>query len=110
MKESLVMIQTTTNSLETAQKIASQLLELRKAACVQIQNIESHYHWNGKLVSDKELLITAKTTKSHAHEVMNLLKQLHNYSLPEIVQINVDETTTEYLSWVVKETKKPIAH
>lgn len=110
MKEVAVQIQTTTNDYNIAKKLISTLLDARVVACVQVQNIESHYHWQGKLVSDKEWLITAKTLKSRALEAISVIKLQHNYSVPEIIQSNIDEVSAEYLSWLIKETKQPIAH
>lgn len=110
MKESVVIIKTTTNNKETAAKIASRLLEERKAACVGVETTESNYIWNGSIVSDKELVLVIKTARSLAQDVFTIIKSMHNYSLPEIIQISVEETTTEYLEWVVKETKKPAIH
>ncbi|MDX1923797.1 MAG: divalent-cation tolerance protein CutA, partial [Rickettsiaceae bacterium] len=96
MKESAVIIQTTTNDQNTATKISSGLLESRRAACVQIQAIDSHYHWQGNIVSDKEYILFIKSVKSRALDIINYIKTNHNYSLPEIIQVNVDDCTTEY--------------
>ncbi len=110
MKEIGVIIETTTNNKQTAINISAHLLETKKAACIQIENIESHYWWNGKIASDKEFKIRIKTVKSLTHEVFNIIKSLHNYSLPEIILININETTTDYLGWIIKETKQPTAN
>jgi periplasmic divalent cation tolerance protein len=110
MKESVVIIKTTTNNKDTASKIANKLLSGRKVACVHIQNVESHYHWESKIVSDMEYVLTFKTTKSLAQEVFQIIKANHNYGLPEIFMQNVDETTIEYLNWVLKETKQYSIH
>ncbi len=110
MKDSGVIIETTTNSEETALNIINNLLESRKAACVHASNIESHYWWNGGIARDKEIKLSIKTVKSKAYEVIMAIKSLHNYSLPEIIQINIDEASSEYIAWLAKETKQPIAH
>jgi periplasmic divalent cation tolerance protein len=110
MKESGIIIQTTTNDKQVAGKIASILLDTKKVACVKIQTIESHYHWHGKIVSDNEFLIIVKTVKSQAQDVMALIKANHNYSVPEIIQINIDDASAEFMSWLIKETKQPVAH
>jgi len=110
MKESVVIIKTTTNSKDTAVKLSNKLLSDRKVACVKIDNVESHYHWGSKIVSDMEYVLTFKTRKSLAQEVFHLIKLNHNYSLPEIIMQNVDETTIEYLNWVIKETKQHSIH
>ncbi len=110
MKDSGVIIETTTNSEQTAQTLITSLLESKKAACVHVSNVESHYWWNGAIVHDKELKLSIKTVKSKAHDVMIIIKSLHNYSLPEIIQINIDEASTEFTAWLAKETKQPLAH
>jgi periplasmic divalent cation tolerance protein len=110
MKESAVIIQTTTNDKDIASKISYILLETKKIGCVHIQTVESHYHWNGKIVSDKEFVLSMKTLKSKSAEVISIIKSNHNYSLPEIIQINIDECSVEFLSWLIKETKQPVAH
>ena len=110
MKDSGVIIETTTNSEEIAASITKNLLESRKAACVHISTIESHYWWNGQIAQHKELKLSIKTLKSKAYEAIVAIKSLHNYSVPEIIQINIDESSTEYISWLAKETKQPIAH
>lgn len=110
MKESGIVIQTTTNDREIAAKLVKLLLDLRKAACVQVSEIESHYHWDGKLTSHKEFIIIVKSVRSLSPDIFNIIKQNHNYTIPEIIQTNMDECTTEYLAWMIKETKQPVAH
>jgi periplasmic divalent cation tolerance protein len=110
MKESAVIIQTTTNDQATASKIASILLDAKKVACIQLENIESYFWWEGKVQSSKELRLSVKTVKSLSHEVISIIKANHNYSLPEIIEIAITDTTTEYLSWIIKETNQPVAH
>ena len=110
MKETAIIIQTTSNNKEIASRIISQLLDSKKVACVHIEDIESYYWWEGKIASHKEFRLSFKTIKSLSPEVIAIIKALHNYTLPEIIQINIDETTAEYLSWLIKETKQPIAH
>ncbi len=107
MKDIGVIVQTTTNNKQVAINISARLLDAKKAACIQIGDVESHYWWNGKIASDKEFRISIKTVKSLTHDVFNIIKSLHNYSLPEIILINIDETTTDYLGWIIKETKQP---
>lgn len=51
-----------------------------------------------------------KSVKSLAVDIMNIIKMHHNYSLPEITQINIDDCSTEYLSWLIKETKQQMVN
>ncbi|MDX1917396.1 MAG: divalent-cation tolerance protein CutA [Rickettsiaceae bacterium] len=110
MREYAVIIKTTTNDHATALKITSDLLDYKKAACVQIETVDSYYLWQGKLTSAKEYVLNVKTLKSKASDTISFIRARHNYSLPEILQINIDDCNSDYLSWIIKETKMQIAN
>ncbi|NDB83005.1 MAG: divalent-cation tolerance protein CutA [Alphaproteobacteria bacterium] len=111
MRESAVIIKTSTNDHSLALKLTTELLEYKKAACVQIQTVDSYYFWqDNKLRCTKEYVLNIKSLKSKASEIIGFIRARHNYALPEIIQINIDDCTSEYLSWMIKETKIQIAN
>ncbi len=110
IKESGVIIKTSTNDYNVAINIASGLLNLKKAACVQIEAVDSFYIWQGKVTSDKEYVLNVKSLRSKASEIIQYIKARHNYSLPEVIQINIDDCSAEYLSWLIQETRIQIAN
>ena len=56
------MVLVTAPDLKTARKLARAALEARLIACANIvPRIESHYRWEGKIESGKELLLVMKT-------------------------------------------------
>ncbi|KCZ82215.1 hypothetical protein H312_00238 [Anncaliia algerae PRA339] len=85
MEDILVIIETTTNNEEKANEIASKLIEMKLAGCIQISKINSHYKYDNKLCNDEEYLIRIKSTKSYFKNVEQVLLDIHNYELPEII-------------------------
>jgi len=95
----------TVGSQEEARKIAAALLEGRKAACVNIiPKVESHFWWEGKLDTDQELLLIVKTRASLVDELINLVKSVHSYDVPEVIALPVIGGNQDYLDWLDKET------
>jgi len=99
MNEILVLI--TTSSEEEAANIAYPLVENRLAACVNIiRNIRSVYRWKGKVEDDAEVLMIAKTKRSLFDPLMNKVKELHSYAVPEVIAIPVAAGSEDYLDWL----------
>ncbi len=91
----------TTDTAEEARKIAEVLLEQKKAACVNIiPGINSLFRWEGKIDSAKENLLVVKTKASLLAEVINLVKKVHSYDVPEIIALPIIGGNTDYLEWI----------
>ena len=58
-----IMITTTFDNKEEANKIIEILLEKRLVSCCQLSNITSSYHWKGKIEHTEELLLQMKSKK-----------------------------------------------
>jgi len=101
-----VVILITTSTEEEAHKIAEQLLTKRKAACVNIvPKVDSSFWWQGKLDSAQESLLIIKTRASLLQEVINLVKKVHSYSVPEIIALPIVGGNQDYLKWIDDEVK-----
>ncbi|RLB12820.1 MAG: divalent-cation tolerance protein CutA [Deltaproteobacteria bacterium] len=93
-------------NIEEAKKIGREIVEKRFAACANIiDKIESFYWWEGKLQEDKEALIIAKTRSSLVNELIKKVKDIHSYECPCIVTLPVLEGNTDFLEWIIEETK-----
>ena len=104
MEESgyVVLFVTTANSDE-ARQIAMSLLEQRKAACINIiPQVSSHFWWEGKLNSAQENLLIIKTKSSLLPEIIDLVKGLHSYQVPEIIALPIIGGSQDYLQWLGK--------
>jgi periplasmic divalent cation tolerance protein len=97
----------TVGSQEEARKVATALLEGRKAACVNIvPELESHFWWEGKLDTDQELLLIVKTRTSLMDELVSLVKSVHSYDVPEVIALPIIGGNQDYLDWLDKEVRQ----
>lgn len=103
-KHSIII--TTTDDKKVATSIAKALLEAKLAACVQINNIDSLFLWNGELKKIKEFRLLIKTQDSHYNEVEKFILNNHNYDLPQIIKLDIVDGLSSYLEWVEKETSR----
>ena len=96
----MLVVITTTSTLDEAKKIAKKLVEAKKAACIHIEPIESIYFWEGKVIEDREYRLVIKIKKELYKEVETFIKNLHSYSIPQIIALEVKESLKEYKDWV----------
>jgi periplasmic divalent cation tolerance protein len=107
MKETgAIVIFITTSSGAEAQKIADLLLDQRKAACINIvPGVDSKFWWQGKLDSAQEILLIIKTRASLLHEITNLVKGAHSYTVPEVIAMPIVGGNEDYLKWIDSEVR-----
>lgn len=99
------VVMTTFADEAIGKKIIHSLIEKRLAACVQVQAIESYYHWQGKVNQDQEKLVTIKTTAALYEQVEADILANHDYETPEIIQLPITAGLSDYLSWIRSECK-----
>lgn len=101
-----LLILSTVPTQEVAADISRHLVEERLAACVTISSLsQSFYWWEGKIIQDKEFMLFIKTKANLYPELEKRLKELHPYSVPEIIALAVEQGSESYLGWLEKETK-----
>lgn len=102
--ENIVVFITASNE-EEASKIAKALVEARIAGCVNIvRNIRSIYSWQGKIEDESEVLMIVKTRKSLFDSLSTKVKELHSYTVPEIIAIPIITGSEDYLKWLKEVT------
>ena len=99
-----VVIQTTTASVEDAERIAEALVAERLAACVQIAAIRSRYVWKGEVQREDEQLLLIKTRESLFDAVRARIRALHSYETPEIIAMPLVAGDADYLAWLSEVT------
>lgn len=93
--------------VDTARKIVREIVEARLAACGNVvPQIESIYHWKGKLESSSEAFAIFKLANDRYAEFEKRLRALHPYDVPEIISVRVADALPEYLSWIAKSCAK----
>ncbi|GAB3515769.1 divalent-cation tolerance protein CutA [Pseudoxanthomonas daejeonensis] len=92
---------------DTAQRLATTLVEARLAACVSVlPPMRSVYRWQGVVEQADEVLLLAKTPAEQLPALVERLRELHPYELPEIVAVEAAAGLPAYLDWVADATRE----
>ena len=100
-----IMITTTFENKEEANKISELLLKERLVSCCQISNITSSYHWKGKIEHTEEYLLQMKSKKELYNQIEKIILENHSYETPQLVAYDIIDGYKEYLNWIEGETK-----
>jgi len=101
-----VLVLVTAPDLKSARALARAALASRLAACVNLHpGIESHYWWQGKLESSREVLLLFKTTRPRLVALKQLILARHPYDTPEFVALALDTGSKRYLDWLAASVK-----
>lgn len=96
-----ILVLVTAPNISEANVIAGALVAERLAACVNIiPAIESVYRWEGKISRDSETLLIIKTTDDRYEQLERRVKELHGYEAPEVIAVNIERGSEQYLSWL----------
>ena len=96
-----IVVYITVPDFETGKKIAKALVEEKLAACVNITSqINSVYFWQGNIENDTEHLLIIKTRKDVFDRLEERVKQLHPYTVPEIIAMPIILGSKDYLNWI----------
>ena len=98
--DEFLIIKTTYPNLRDSKKLAKILLGKKLAACVQFSKIESSYFWEGKIVNDKEILVSIKTKAELYLKIEKIIQKNHSYKVPQILGITIDKAHPAYLNWI----------
>ncbi len=102
--KTLLLVTTTVERKEDAERLAALLLERRLVACAQISApITSVYRWRGKVTTATELILSLKTMPHHYALIEEILLQEHPYETPEIIAQEIPLVSDAYNLWVKQE-------
>jgi periplasmic divalent cation tolerance protein len=101
------IVLTTVGVIEKAEQIASELVERRLAACVNIIGpIRSIYRWKDGIEREQEYLLLIKTTAERASALAAAFAELHPYELPEHVELAIEGGSLPYLDWLASQVAR----
>lgn len=93
----------------TADRIARALVDNRLAACVnQLAPVQSTFRWQGEVEEATEVPLLIKCARDRYAAVEEAIRQLHPYTLPEIIALPVVVGYGPYLRWIADETTPPL--
>ncbi len=91
----------TAPDLKTGRTLARAALRARLIACANIvPKIESHFWWEGKVESGKEVLLLLKARKSSLPALEKLILTKHPYDTPEFLVLPILHGSRRYLDWL----------
>jgi periplasmic divalent cation tolerance protein len=94
-------VTTTLPDRAAAERLATDLVEGRWAACVQVVGpVESIYRWEGRIERATEWYCHLKTTLARAPAARARIRELHPYETPEIIAVPIVDGDPAYLDWI----------
>jgi len=105
MTDKLVIL-TTTDKEDIADRIANVLVERQLAACVNLLPLGvSIYRWKEKICRDREYMLLIKTSAHLFNEVRDVIKELHTYELPEVIALPIAVGEEKVIEWITASVK-----
>ncbi len=96
-----IVIYITVSDENEAVNISKTLVDERLAGCINIvKGIRSIYKWEGKIEDEPEVLLILKSRHHLFKRLKNRVKELHSYSVPEIIALPVIGGSDDYLRWL----------
>jgi len=84
-----------------AAALARTLVAERLAACVNLLPVmTSVYRWEGRVEENQECQLVIKTAEGRVRALIERLRTLHPYAVPELLVIQASEGSEEYLRWI----------
>ena len=100
----VIVVLTNLPDSASAFNLARQVVALRLAACANVlAPATSFYRWEGRDEQAAEHPVLIKTTAERYPALEKAIRELHPYTLPEIVSWPVERGLEAYLRWVEAE-------
>ena len=97
----MLLVFTTVPDASQGELLARAIVEAKLAACVQIlPKMTSVYFWEGKIQTEPEHLLLIKTLEEKFDALSEFIRENHGYDVPEIVAIEAEKVSADYLKWM----------
>ena len=102
------LVLVTAPDVKTARRLARRALQAHLIACANlVPGVESHYWWQGKPESGREVLLLLKTRRACLRRLETLLLETHPYDTPEFLVLGVTAGSQKYLDWLAASCGNP---
>lgn len=96
-----IVVLITTSSAQEAETIGKALVESRLAACVNVlAGVCSLFRWEGAIERQEEMLMLVKSRSDLLPSIIEVVKRLHSYTVPEVIALPILAGSSDYLTWV----------
>ncbi|RLE54974.1 MAG: divalent-cation tolerance protein CutA [Thermoprotei archaeon] len=96
-----VVVFVTCGSVEEGERVARYVLERKLAACVSVvSGVRSLFWWGGGVEVASEVLLVIKTRLDRVRELIEAIRSVHGYEVPEVIAVPVVAGFGRYLEWV----------
>lgn len=90
---------------ESAEDVASTVIEARHAACATFWDGGTMYWWEGEIEAGDETLALFKTAPGEVDGLVAALEQAHPYEVPCVLPLASTGGSEAYADWVRAETR-----
>jgi periplasmic divalent cation tolerance protein len=105
-----IVVLVTVGSVAEGERLSRALVEERLAACVnRIPAVQSVYRWQGKVEENTEELLVIKTRADLFTALEKRVRELHSYSVPEVIALPIMNGSEAYLKWLGKQVARSSA-
>lgn len=109
MEKGHIIVFMTAPNMEEAASIGKKAVEEGLSACCNIiPGLRSIYRWEGKVCDEPEVLCIFKTKAALFEALKKRIRELHSYTTPEVVSVDIEAGLPEYLAWIDDSTVKPL--
>ncbi|AAC07082.1 divalent-cation tolerance protein CutA [Aquifex aeolicus] len=87
--------------VDKGEELSNFIVENKLGACVNVvPEVNSVYWWKGNIEKDKEALLVVKTSAQKFKELLEKVKSVHPYTVPEIIALPILAGNPDYLNWI----------
>lgn len=94
-----IVITTLSDNKDIIKNISNELINNYLVASSHITNLESTYWWNNEINKSIEYKLEVRTTINLYDKIEKLIKEMHNYELPEISYYEI-KGSIEIINWI----------
>ena len=96
-----IVVLVTASTREEAEAIGKALVDERLAACVNILvGVRSLFRWRGAIEEADEVLMIVKSRSNLLPSLVETVKRLHSYTVPEVIALPILDGSADYLAWI----------
>ncbi len=103
-----VVVLVTVGSADEAERIGQAVVREKLAACANlVPSISTTYWWQGAVEHAAEALLILKTRGEHLDILTRRVRELHSYTVPEIIALPIVGGHADYLRWIDDSVQRP---